>query len=161
MDNYTRLTNFAKNLFAKTSLEDGLSYIAQNAKEIIESERCSIFIYDEEKNQLWTTISEGVEKIVVPSDLGIVGQTLRIKKSILENDPYGNPNFLFDVDAKTGYYTRNLLTAPIFNSKGETVGVFQLLNKEDEFTKQDIEFISFFAHYISGFIELNHLYKKD
>ena len=160
MDNYTRLTTFAKRLLDKTSLEDGLSFIAYNAKKIIGSERCSMFIYDKKENILWTTMADGVEKIVVPSDLGIVGQTLRTKKPIIENDPYGNPNFLFDIDIQTGYYTKNILTAPIFNSKSEIVGVFQLLNKKTEFDKQDIEFITFFAHYISGFIELNNLYKK-
>ena len=153
-DKYTQLNNFGKNLLAKTSLMDGLPFISQNAKDIIGAQRCSIFIYNLEENKLWTTLADGVEKIIVSSDTGIVGQTIRTSKPIIENDAYDNPNFLSEIDMKTGYYTQNILTAPIFNSRREIVGVLQLLNKEDGFDKKDVEFITFFAHYISGFIEL-------
>ncbi len=157
---YLQLSNFGKNLLSKTSLIEGLHFISKNAKEIISSDRCSIFIYNIEENELWTTLSDGVEKIVIPFDMGIVGHTIKVGKSIMENDPYDNPNFLSDVDMETGYYTQNLLTAPIFNSKREIVGVLQLLNKDGGFDKKDVEFITFFSHYISGFIELEIILNK-
>ena len=153
-DKYMQLKNFSKNLLSKVSLIDSLPYISANAKEIIGADRCSIFIYNEAENKLWTTLADGVEKIVVPFDMGIVGQTIRIQKPIMENEAYNNPNFLSDVDMRTGYYTKNILTAPIFNSKREIVGVLELLNKNGGFDEKDIEFITFFSHYISGFIEL-------
>ena len=153
-DKYMQLKNFSKNLLSKVSLIDSLPYISANAKEIIGADRCSIFIYNEAGNKLWTTLADGVEKIVVPFDMGIVGQTIRIQKPIMENEAYNNPNFLSDVDMRTGYYTKNILTAPIFNSKREIVGVLELLNKNGGFNEKDIEFITFFSHYISGFIEL-------
>jgi len=151
---YKKLSNFGKDLLAKASLLEGLPFISFNAKDIIGADRCSIFIYSLVENELWTTLSDGVEKIVIPFDMGIVGQTIRVRKPIMENDAYGNPNFLSDVDMKTGYYTQNILTAPIFNSQREIVGVLQLLNKNGGFDKKDVEFITFFSHYISGFIEL-------
>lgn len=152
---YPKLREFGKNLLDKESLSDGLSYISLNAKSLTDAERCSIFIYNIEENELWTTLADESEKIILPYDLGIVGQTIKIKKPILENDPYDNQYFLSDIDTQTGYYTRNLLTAPIFNSKKEIIGVIELLNKEDGFNKNDMDFLSFFAHYISSFIELN------
>jgi len=151
---YQQLSNFGKSLLDKTSLMEGLPFISQKVKDIIGAERCSIFIYNVYDNELWTTLADGVEKIIVPFDVGIVGQTIRIRKPIIENDAYDNPNFLSEIDMRTGYYTQNLLTAPIFNSQREIVGVLQLLNKEGGFDKQDVEFITFFAHYVSGFIEL-------
>jgi signal transduction protein with GAF and PtsI domain len=151
---YQQLSNFGKSLLDKTSLMEGLPFISQKVKDIIGAERCSIFIYNVYDNELWTTLADGVEKIIVPFDVGIVGQTIRIRKPIMENDAYDNPNFLSEIDMRTGYYTQNLLTAPIFNSQREIVGVLQLLNKEGGFDKQDVEFITFFAHYVSGFIEL-------
>ena len=159
IDKYKQLTGFAKNLLNKNSLIDGLSYIASNANEIVGAERCSIFIYDATENILWTTHADGVEKIVIPSDMGIVGQTIRLRKPIIENDAYDNANFLSDIDMQTGYYTQNILTAPIFNSQREIVGVLELLNKADGFSGDDAEFLTFFSHYISGFIELNNLYQ--
>ncbi|MBU0720339.1 GAF domain-containing protein [bacterium] len=157
-DNYAKLADFGRELLSKTSLADGLPHIARYAKDVIGADRCSIFIYDVNKNELWTTLADGVEKIVVPSDRGIVGHTLKVKKPVIENDAYSNPHFLSDIDKETGYRTQNIVTAPVFNSKREIIGVLQLLNKEEGFDNDDVKFMIFFAHYISGFIELVNLY---
>jgi len=151
---YKKLSDFGKKLLAKNSLDDGLLFISSSAKELIGSDRCSIFIYDVDADELWTPLADGVEKITIPYDIGLVGQTIRLQKPLMENEPYDNPNFLADVDMQTGYYTQNSLTTPIFNSKRKIIGVLQLLNKDDGFNKKDVEFIVFFTHYISGFIEL-------
>ena len=151
---YKLLSEFSKDLFSIATLDEGLPFISAKAKGIIEADRCSVFILDLDMNQLWTTLADEVEKIVVPFDMGLAGHTIRTKKPILENDPYSNQNFLSDIDAQTGYSTQNVLTSPIIDSNNEVIGVFQLLNKEDGFSKEDLEFITFFAHYISGFLEL-------
>lgn len=151
---YKVLSDFSKDLVRIATLDEGLPFISEKAKEIIGADRCSVFILDLDRNELWTTLSDGVEKIVVPFDMGLAGHTIRTKKPILENNAYSNPNFLADVDTKTGYYTQNILTSPVINSDREVIGVFQLLNKEGGFTKEDLEFINFFSHYVSGFLEL-------
>ena len=154
---YEQLSEFGRCLAGKNSLVDGLPYISKNAKEIIGADRCSLFIYNRSENELWTLLADDSQKIVIPFDMGIVGQTIKLQKAIVENEPYDNPYFMADVDMKTGYYTQNILTAPIFNSKREIIAVLQLLNKEGEFDKKDLECLTFFAHYISGFIELELL----
>lgn len=151
---YKLLSDFSKDLVRIATLDEGLPFISDKAKEIIGADRCSVFILDSDMNQLWTTIADGVERIVVPFDMGLAGHTIRTQKPILENDAYANPNFLSDIDAQTGYYTQNILTSPVINSDREVLGVFQLLNKEEGFTKEDLEFITFFSHYVSGFLEL-------
>ncbi len=153
-EKYALLSKFSRGLVKIPSLDEGLPFISQKAKKIIGADRCSVFIYSSDKDELWTTLSDGVEKIVIPFDMGIVGQTVRTKQPIIENDAYSNSNFLSEIDAQTGYYTRNILTSPVINSKREVIGVFQLLNKETGFTREDVEFITFFAHYVSGFLEL-------
>lgn len=155
---YKLLSDFSKELVSKATLDEGLPFISAKAKEIIGADRSSVFILDLDMNELWTTLSDGVEKIVVPFDMGLAGHTIRTKKPVLENDAYSNPNFLSDIDMETGYYTQNILTSPVINSDGEVLGVFQLLNKDDGFTKEDLEFITFFAHYVSGFLELELKY---
>ena len=157
IEKYEQLSQFGRVLAGKTSLEEGLPFISKNAKEIVGAQRCSLFIYNQEENELWTLLADDSQKIVIPFDMGIVGQTIKLQKAIVENEPYDNPYFMADVDMKTGYYTQNILTAPIFNSKHEIIAVLQLLNKEGGFDKKDLEYISFFAHYVSGFIELELL----
>jgi len=143
---------FEKDLLHKSTHFDALRYITIHAKSMIGAERCSVFVYLPKEDKLSTILADGEEKIVMPYDLGIVGEAIRIKKSIIENEPYSNPNFLADVDMQTGYYTQNILTTPIFNVEHEVVGALQLLNKKEGFTKADAQAITSFAEEISDFI---------
>jgi len=159
-ETYRTLANFGAELLQKRSLEDGLPLISNYAKDVIKAERCSIFIVDHEANSLWSTLSDGVKKIIIPVDKGLVGLTLKEKNPIVENDPYSNSAFLPDVDKRTGFRTDNVITSPIFSSKREVMGVLQLLNKEKGFDKDDAKFMVFFSHYISGFLELTNIFHK-
>ncbi len=158
---YHTLAKFGRELLEKKSLEDGLPLISKYAKDVIDAKRCSIFIYDVQEKNFWTTLADGVEKIVIPSDKGLVGFTFIEKKPIVANDPYLHPHFLKSVDKETGFITKNIITAPIFSSKREILGVLQLLNKEGGFDKEDMKFMIFFAHYISGFLELTKVYSIE
>ena len=160
-ETYAKLAQFGRELLHKNSLLEGMPLISKYVKEVIGAQRCSIFIYDLEKQELWTTLSDGVEKIKVAADKGIVGHTLQLRKPILENNPYENFHFFNDIDKETGYQTHNLITAPIFNSKRQIIGILELLNKEGGFDTEDVKFMIFFAHYISGFLELTTLYLKE
>jgi len=155
---YEKLADFGRLLLTKKSLVDGLPFISEYAKELTEAQRCSIFIHDEQERSLWTTLADGIEQITVESSHGIIGYTLQEKKALIVNDPYKHEYFLAEVDKDTGYKTENLITAPIFNSRREIVGVLELLNKKGGFDSEDLKFVVFFAHYISGFLELVHIY---
>jgi len=158
---YHALAKFGRELLEKKTLAEGLPLISLYAKDIIKAERCSIFIYDANAQNFWTTIADGVARITIESDKGLVGQTLKEKKPIISNDPYSHPSFLDTVDKETGFRTKNVITAPIFSSKREILGVLQLLNKEDEFDNEDVKFMIFFAHYVSGFLELTKDYLNE
>jgi GAF domain-containing protein len=156
-----KLVEFAKKLLHKKSLPEGLPLISEYSKEIIGADRCSVFIYDDINQEFWTTISDGVDEIIIAKDEGIVGQTMLNAEGIIENDLEMNPNFLFTVDKKTGYKTKNLITAPIFNDEKEIIGVLELLNKEGGFNDTDLKYMKFFAQTLSGFVDLVNLYTKS
>lgn len=158
---YKKLADFGKKLLANNSYTTGLPLISEYTKDIIGAHRCSIFIYDVYRDKLWTTLADGIEKIEVPSNKGIVGQTIRERKPIVTNDPYSNLNFNSDVDKSTGFKTLNIVTAPIFDSKRDIIGVLQLLNKTGGFDDSDAKFMVFFSHYISGFLELLNIYEEE
>ena len=154
-DSYKTLGEFGRDLLQHTALDEGLPRIASYTKSVIGADRCSVFIYDDKEEKLWTTIADGVEKIVIPSDHGIIGHTIAKREATIENDPYSNPHFDSSVDETTGYRTQNILTAPIFDSAGRILGAIQLLNKTDgDFDSDDFDFMRFFTHFISGFLEL-------
>lgn len=158
---YSKLADFGRELLYKTSLMDGLPHISKYAKDVIGADRCSIFINDLQREELWTTLADGVDKIIIPQGKGIVGQTIDEKKPILTNDVYSDSHFMADIDEETGYTTKSIVTAPIFNSDREIVGVLELLNKEGGFDNDDVKFMIFFAHYISGFLELALLNERQ
>lgn len=160
-DKREKLASFGRELLYKTSLAEGLPLIAEYAKDIIGADRCSIFIFNPDKNEFWTTLADGIERIVMSAEKGIVGETLRTKKPIFENAVHSNPYFMGEMDEKTGYVTKNVITAPIFNYKKEVGGVLELLNKKDGFGQDDLKYMKFFAQYIGEFIELINLYKVD
>ncbi len=157
---YQSLAQFGRELLNKKSLEEGLPLISEYAKTVIGADRCSIFIHDKVDHSFWTTLADGVDKIVISDDKGLVGFTLKEKKPILSNDPYSHPEFLSDVDKETGYLTQSVITAPVFTSKRDIIGVLQLINKENGFDKEDVRFMIFFAHYISGFLELTNVFAE-
>jgi GAF domain-containing protein len=110
---------------------------------------------------LWTKLSDGIGRIAVGLDSGIVGDTVRTKAVRLVNNPYEDAHFLAKIDEKSGFITRNILAVPIFNSRQEVIGVIQLLNKySGEFNDKDEGIMSFFANYISGTLELALLMEK-
>jgi GAF domain-containing protein len=66
-----------------------------------------------------------------------------------------------NIDKKSGYKTKNMITVPIFDSKRNVMGVIQLLNKKRfDFDSADLELLTFFANYVSGSLELVILSEK-
>lgn len=158
---YTALADFGRALLKRPTLAEGLPMISEYAKQVSGAARCSIFIYNPKIQMLWTTLADGIEKIMVHKDDGIVGHTLKEGKPILVNNPYEDERFLHAIDNKTGFVTENIASIPIFDSSRHIIGVFQLLNKPGGFSSEDAKFMIFFAHYISGYLELAMLFDDE
>ncbi|MDY0116784.1 MAG: GAF domain-containing protein [Sulfurimonadaceae bacterium] len=155
MKKINQVAEFGKKLMGLSDMEQIIELIGQEAKELCHADRCSIFIVDQEDNMLWTRISDGIGRIVISIDSGIVGDTYQKKVPQMVNAPYEDPRFLPNIDKKSGYITKNILTVPIFDSKRDVIGVMQLLNKyRADFSEDDLETLTFFSNYVSGSIEL-------
>ena len=155
------LINVGHSLLKNDQFEDGLSLISDHLIDVTGAERCSIFIYEKKSAELWTILATGIGKIHVPSDKGIVGYVFRTKDSVIENNVSKNSYFLSDIDKYSGYKTLNIIACPIYNSKKELIGVLELLNKENGFNEEDLEFLNIFANYIGSIIELAPYYLRN
>jgi signal transduction protein with GAF and PtsI domain len=156
-----KLATFGRELLKFNSIEQGIPLISSYAKDLSGAQRCSIYIYNPKLKVLWTTLSDGVEKIMLSSEEGIAGQTVTQAKAIIENDPYSNPHFNQKIDRRTGFITQNIASLPIFDSSKKVIGVLQLLNKEGGFNDDVIRLMVFFAHYISGYLELSTFFDEE
>ncbi len=154
MKQFKKIAEFGKKLMSMDDMHNSIVLIANEAKELVGAQRCSIFIVDNDDEMLWSTLSDGIGKIVVALDGGIVGATYKSEEAQVVNTPYEDERFLPSIDKKSGYITKNMITIPIFDSKREVMGVIQLLNKETDFNEEDLETLTFFANYVSGSLEL-------
>ena len=156
MNHLANIADFGRELMALDDIDKILDLIGVKAKTLVEADRCSVFIVDREDSMLWTRLSDGIGRIVISLNSGIVGDTYAKEEAQIVNNPYEDSRFLETIDKKSGYKTESIIAVPIFDSKHEVMGVMQLLNKKrGTFSEEDLEKLTFFANYVSGSLELN------
>jgi len=132
-----------------TDIDQLLMKFSQMAHQLVSADRCTVWVYDREKNILWSRVADGVDRLEIPADIGIVGEVIKSGEAEIVNDASKDLRFDSNVDKKTGYITRNMVTIPLKNSDGEILGVFQAVNKKDgDFTNDDLHKLLFVAVYI-------------
>jgi HD-GYP domain-containing protein (c-di-GMP phosphodiesterase class II) len=142
----SRLLDYTRQMSLRKDLDSLLGVVADSAREILRAERCSIFILDKKKNELWSKVATGGQTIRVPSDKGIVGQAILERRVINIADAYADPRFNAEVDQASGFRTKTLLTAPLTKMRGETIGALQVLNKKGgPFLEDDEKMFILFA----------------
>ena len=140
------LLDYTRKMSLRKDLDSLLGVVADSAREILQAERCSIFMLDKKKNELWTRVATGIQTIRVPADKGIVGQSILERRVINIPDAYADKRFNSEVDQATGFRTRSLLTAPLAKMRGDTIGALQVLNKKGgPFTENDEKMFILFA----------------
>ena len=107
------------------------TYITDLGKTIVDADRASFWRWDKRNGKIWTMSATGVDKIVIPDNTGLVGKALRLKKTIITNDPYSDPDFNKEIDMETGYKTKSVLVLPVADINGNFIGALQLINKND------------------------------
>jgi phosphoserine phosphatase RsbU/P len=106
-----------------------LRRIAEAATSILAAERASIFLHDPVRHQLTTKVALGSGEIRIPENAGIAGHVFKTNKLLNIPDAYADHRFNRDVDKKTGFVTRNLLTTPMTDVDRQPIGVLQVVNK--------------------------------
>jgi len=143
-------------------LNEMLLQLSQKACEVMEADRCSIFLHDPNTDELWSTIAMGMggEVIRIPSSIGLAGYCFQTREIINLEDAYIDERFNKEVDSKTGYCTRSVLCMPLYTRTGSKLGAIQLLNKKDGvFTKEDETLLQTFGNNASVFLEMAQLQK--
>ncbi len=139
------LLEVGKQLGAEQNVDKLLDGILMAAKGVIDADRCSLFVVDRDKNELWTKIAQGMGtgEIRIPLGKGIAGECAATRKPINIPDVHQDPRFNPEVDKRTGYHTKCILTVPMLDAEGACAGVIQALNKSTatSFTAEDEELL--------------------
>lgn len=128
--NLRQILEITRQMAATTDLDVLLGTIVAAACRVLECERATIFLFDAATNELYSRVATGGEAIRFPADRGIAGAAAQGRQIINVPDAYADPRFNPDVDRRTGFHTRNLLTFPLENLDGQLMGVLQALNNQ-------------------------------
>jgi len=133
---------------------DIFNEISSIARDITNSDRCSLYLYDKEKGDLYTTIAQGLKTdIRVKVGEGIAGFVAENEMPMVDNQIQKSQIFK-NTDSMTGYQTEKMLTVPILGSDSELYGVLQVLNKlEGIYTQEDQELLQVVGEFIVSYIE--------
>lgn len=118
-------------LAAPFDLRTMLAEVVSAAKQVLQADGGSVWLYDAAADELILEVATGIEPLRVPAGTGIVGACARDRRIINVPDCYADPRFNPDVDRRSGYRTRCMLTLPLVDHKDVLVGVMQVLNKAD------------------------------
>lgn len=115
-------------------LEETLGKVMDEAKELMQADRSTLWLLDCDRHQLWTKlpINNALQEIRIPMDAGFAGQVATTGEPVLipfDLYEHVNAETARETDQKTGYRTCSMLCMPVFNAAGELIAVTQLINK--------------------------------
>jgi HD-GYP domain-containing protein (c-di-GMP phosphodiesterase class II) len=156
------LFNITRNITRELTIDRLLLRIMDEVKNVLNCDRCSVFILNEDSQELWARVAHGESEIRFASHLGIAGHVASTGEILNIPDAYADPRFNPDIDKKTGYLTYNMLTTPMRNKMGDIIGVFQALNKVGgPFTKDDEALLDAIGAISASQIENARLYEEQ
>src|SRR5690606_30860008 len=123
---------------------------------MVVADRCTVWLIDALRNELFTVVAHGVQEIRVPYGSGLVGTAISTGQPIFIDDAYEDSRHNQESDKKTGYRTKSIMTIPFRNNQGEVIGAYQAINKLTEkqiFSTQDMEYLSLAASYSGKSLE--------
>ncbi len=140
------LLNLSRRLAVPGNVYEMMCRVAEGATGLLDCERASIFLHDSRTGELWTKVALGATTIRVPSSRGIVGHCFTHNSVVHVPQPYSDPRFNPEPDRKSGFITRNLLSAPMAGLDGSPIGVIQAVNKQGgPFDEKDLSLIQLLA----------------
>jgi len=129
-----------------------LRSIVEVARAIFGAQRSSIFLYDEEADELvFEAVAGEAEQGLVgsrlPSSTGIVGWTLVSRQPLVIEDLTQDPRHAREVAEKTGYVPKGLMSVPLLFDE-RALGVLQVLDRPQRpgFSLQEMELLGLFAN---------------
>jgi putative ABC transport system ATP-binding protein len=144
----------------RSMLDQALWAFTYKVGLLCEAERASLFLVDRERGELWLRVAEDIgeasQEIRFPLSEGIAGEVVSTGETLIVDDAYAHPHFNPEVDRRTGFKTRNVLSVPLRTADGEVFAVGQLVNRigQEGFDAADeerfLEFVASIAVILEG-----------
>ncbi len=124
------LLSVASDLASELDFKILFPLIVTKISDAMKAERTSLYLLDQDRNELWTKAAEGISTIRVPVGEGISGRVARTGEMLNIEDAWKLSYFNREFDHKNNFRTRSVLCMPIKNHNGDKIGVLQVINKK-------------------------------
>mmetsp|Transcript_80659 Transcript_80659/g.202943 ORF Transcript_80659/g.202943 Transcript_80659/m.202943 type:complete len:470 (-) Transcript_80659:223-1632(-) len=157
------LLHMIQSLSQDLGVQSMILTVTMHANELVQADRCTVFLVDEKKQQLWSVSTDSGKEIRIPKSAGIAGECATEGKLIAIPDAYEDPRFNQEVDRRTGYRTKSILAIPVLRriqqSNSRCLAVIQMINKMEfdgatgKFDDEDIQVMETFSTFVASKLE--------
>jgi len=158
------LLEVAEILSGQLNIDRLTEIIMEKGRLLTKADRCSLFLVSPSRDRLITSFHRGLKNAIdIPINKGIAGKSATEGVIVNIADAYQDPIFDSSTDTETGYKTRSILSVPIFNNRGDVIGVTEMVNKIDlgSFSKWDSHLIQIFNVFCGISLENARLYHES
>jgi GAF domain-containing protein len=139
-------------LGAEESYRQLLQSIVEVARAIFEARASSIFLHDEDSDELVfeAVAGEGAEELIgrgFPSSTGIAGWVLVTRQPLVVEDLAADPRHAREAAESTGFVPKGLMAVPLLH-EDRSLGVLEVLDRPQKaaFSLQEMELLGLFAN---------------
>jgi putative methionine-R-sulfoxide reductase with GAF domain len=118
-----KIIKAANSMTASLVLTEAMEKIVEETCECLECDRATVFIVDEQKEELWSKVAKGARNTIrIPMAKGIVGYVARTGEIQNIMNAYSDNRFNQDIDRKNNYKTNTILCVPIKDRSNHVIG---------------------------------------
>ena len=146
-----------------TSMDTVLAVSMYKINQYMDSERSSIFVFDQLNKQLTSYSSLDLAKLEIrmSKSTGVAGWVFEHRMPAVINNTYDDSRFYRGVDDMTGFRTRNMICTPMIDDTGKCLGTIQSLNKKSgDFNIDDLELLDVTARLVAVALNKNSGYDE-
>ena len=159
---FQELYNIGQTITSEINMEALFSIVMDQTNKIMNTERSTLFLYDDYTEELWSLVATDMDKneIRIKKDMGLAGWVFQNKEQLIVNDTYNDSRFNLDIDRHTGYRTKNILCVPVLNRAEKCIGTLEVLNRHrGNFVDEDAMFLKSISDYVAIAVENARLYE--
>ncbi len=162
----TVLNEVGSVITSSLDLDTVLKRIMDKAVDLLQAEAGSLLLIDQETDELVFEVTTGSGSLDlvgsrIPLDTGIAGSVARDGEPVIIKDAQSDQRWYRGVDETTDFITHTLIAVPMV-SRGEVIGVIELLNRQDglPFDADDEQLLTAFAANAAVSIENARLFTQ-
>lgn len=155
------LQDIGQALGSTLHLDELLELLLTRVARIIDADRATLFLLDDETGEFCSKISHAGQtyEVRIQRGQGLAGWVAQTGRTLNVKDAYQDVRFNAEWDRRTGYRSGSTLCVPVRNHHGRIIGVLQVLNRHaGYFTVDDESMLTALAAQAAVSIENSKLF---